>query len=154
MLFRSFIKSQGWRRLRPSFEALALAGRPVRILTTTYIGASDYNALVAIARLPNVSLRISLDGRRRRLHAKAWLFQRANGFSTAYVGSANLSGPALEDGIEWTVRLSEAETPHNLRRFEGAFETLWLDPEFEAFSPDDAAMCRDRKSTRLNSSHT
>lgn len=142
LMLVSFIQWRGWQRLRPAFEALALAGRPVRILTTTYIGASDYRALEAIARLPNVRMRISLDGRRRRLHAKAWLFQRLNGFSTAYVGSANLSGPALEDGIEWTVRLSEVETPHNLNRFQGAFETLWQDPEFEAFSPDDVEMSR------------
>ena len=62
-------------------------------------------------------MRISLDGRRRRLHAKSWLFQRDNGFSSIYVGSANLSGPALEDGIEWTVKLSEVEAPHIVERF-------------------------------------
>src|SRR5580704_13649896 len=64
-------------------------------------------------------------GRRRRLHAKAWLFQRENGFSNTYIGSANLSGPALEDGIEWTVKLSEVEAPHVVERFRGAFDSLW-----------------------------
>lgn len=142
LMLVSFIQWRGWQRLRAAFETLAGLQKPVRILTTTYIGASDFEALEAIGRLPNVELRISLDGRRRRLHAKAWLFERSNGFSTAYVGSANLSGPALEDGIEWTVRLSEVETPHNVERFRGAFETMWQDVEFERFSPDDEEMCR------------
>ncbi|MBY0503402.1 MAG: DUF3427 domain-containing protein [Bryobacteraceae bacterium] len=141
LMLVSFIQWRGWQRLKVAFEELADSGKPVRILTTTYIGASDYNALLALAALPNVELKISLDGQRRRLHAKAWLFERCNGFSTAYVGSANLSGPALEDGIEWTVRLSQVETPHNLERFRGAFATLWQDPEFLSFRVDDAAMC-------------
>ena len=111
-------------------------------MTTTYIGATDFRAIQELAQLPNVELRISLDGRRRRLHAKAWLFQRDNGFSSVYVGSANLSGPALEDGIEWTVKLSEVEAPHIVERFRGAFDSLWCDEEFERFRPDDEDFCR------------
>jgi superfamily II DNA or RNA helicase/HKD family nuclease len=137
----SFIQWRGWQRMRIAMEDLARAGRRIRVLTTTYIGASDYKALEAMASLPNVELRISLDGRRRRLHAKAWLFVRDNGFSSAYVGSANLSGPALEDGIEWTMKLSEAEAPHVVEKFRGAFESYWNDPEFELYSPQDEAMC-------------
>ena len=87
-------------------------------------------------------MRISLDGRLRRPHAKAWLFQRDNGFSSVYVGSANLSGPALEDGIEWTVKLSEVEAPHIVGRFRGAFDSLWCDEEFELFRADDEDFCR------------
>ncbi len=142
LMLVSFIQWRGWQRLRPAFEELAKAGKRVRILTTTYIGASDFRALEAIARLRNVNLKISLDGRRRRLHAKAWLFERFNGFSTAYVGSANLSGPALEDGIEWTVKVSEVEAPHILERFRGAFDSMWEDVEFESFSPEDEHSCR------------
>lgn len=124
-------------RLKRVFLDLADRNVPVSVLTTTYIGATDFRAVEEIARLRNVELKISLYGRRRRLHAKAWLFQRDNGFSSIYVGSANLSGPALEDGIEWTVKLSEVEAPHIVGRFRGAFDSLWCDPEFERFDPDD-----------------
>src|ERR1035438_6243819 len=138
----SFVQWRGWQRLKSAFHDLAGSHVPIRLLTTTYIGATDFRAIQELARLPNVELRISLDGRRRRLHAKAWLFQRDNGFSSVYVGSANLSGPALEDGIEWTVKLSEVEAPHIVERFLGAFQSLWCDEEFEQFRPDDEDFCR------------
>ena len=138
----SFVQWRGWQRLKKSFHDLAERNVPIRLLTTTYIGATDFRAIQDLARLPNVDLRISLDGRRRRLHAKAWLFQRDNGFSSVYVGSANLSGPALEDGIEWTVKLSEVEAPHIVQRFQGAFDSLWCDEEFEQFRPEDEEFCR------------
>ncbi|MGA3347082.1 MAG: DUF3427 domain-containing protein [Terracidiphilus sp.] len=138
----SFVQWRGWQRLKSAFHTLAERKVPIRFLTTTYIGATDFRAIEELSRLPNVDLRISLDGRRRRLHAKAWLFQRDNGFSSIYVGSANLSGPALEDGIEWTVKLSEVEAPHIVERFRGAFESLCCDEEFEEFRPNDEAFCR------------
>ena len=138
----SFIQWRGWQRLKAAFHELASRAVPIRLLTTTYIGATDFRAVEELSRLPNVEMRISLDGRRRRLHAKAWLFQRDNGFSSVYVGSANLSGPALEDGIEWTVKLSEVEAPHIVERFRGAFDSLWSDEEFEQFRPDDEAFCQ------------
>src|SRR6516162_3704991 len=138
----SFIQSRGWQRLKSAFQDLASRSIPIRILTTTYIGATDFRAIHELSKLPNVELRVSLDGRRRRLHAKAWLFQRDNGFSSVYIGSANLSGPALDDGIEWTVKLSEAESPHVVGRFRAAFDTLWADEEFELFRPEDEEQCR------------
>jgi superfamily II DNA or RNA helicase/HKD family nuclease len=141
LMLVSFVQWRGWQRLKNAFHKLADRGVPIRLLTTTYIGATDFRAIEALALLPNVELRISLDGRRRRLHAKAWLFQRDNGFSSVYVGSANLSGPALEDGIEWTVKLSEVEAPHIVERFRGAFDSLWCDEEFERFRPDDEEFC-------------
>jgi HKD family nuclease len=55
---------------------MARAATRLRILTTTYTGATEARALDELARLPGCEVRVSLDGRRTRLHAKAWLFQR------------------------------------------------------------------------------
>jgi hypothetical protein len=58
----------------------------VRILTTTYTGATEARALDELARLPGCEVRVSLDGRRTRLHAKAWLSQRKSGFGRSAIG--------------------------------------------------------------------
>ncbi|ABC83634.1 DUF3427 domain-containing protein [Anaeromyxobacter dehalogenans] len=132
----SFIKWHGWRRLRSAFEAFARAGKKLRVLTTTYMGATDREALDAIARLPGAEVRVSFDARRTRLHAKAWQFHRATGFSSVYVGSANVSSAALSDGIEWNLKASEVESRAIVEKFRGAFASLWEDGEFEPYHPD------------------
>lgn len=82
-------------------------------------------------------MRVSLDGRRTRLHAKAWLFQRKSGFGSAYVGSANLSGAALTGGLEWTVKLTQRAQEALFARAVAHFETLWADSEFQRYDPDN-----------------
>lgn len=148
----SFVTWEGWRRLQPSLEALARRGGRLRLITTTYTGATDAEAVAAIARLPGASVRVSYEGRRTRLHAKAWHFRRRSGFSTAWVGSANLSRAALSGGLEWTMKASAIDQPDILAKFAGTFETLWNDEEFERFEIDDeerlrAAIARERGGT-------
>ena len=144
----AFVTRGGVRQLDDAIDRLVTGHRPgepsrLRILTTTYTGATELAALTALALRPGVEVRVSFDGRRTRLHAKAWLFHRASGLSTAYVGSANLSAPALVGGLEWTLKTSAAELPAVVDKFAGAFETLWADGEFEQFDPrDDHAVDR------------
>lgn len=133
----SFVTWEGWRRLQPALEEFAKTGKLMRLMTTTYTGATDAEAVEAIAKLPNVKVRVSYDARRTRLHAKAWLFHRETGFGTAYVGSANLSRAALSGGLEWTVKIAEADLPYVLEKFRGTFDTLWEDNEFEKYDPND-----------------
>jgi superfamily II DNA or RNA helicase len=109
------------------------AGRPLRVLTTVYLGATDRRALDWLVE-HKAQVRVSTDTRRTRLHAKAWPFHRASGSSTAYIGSSNLSAPALLDGLEWNVRLAALETPAMLRKFEGTFEAYWEEGEFEPYA--------------------
>ena len=137
----SFITWSGVRKLLDVLEqvtALDAHGNPktrFRILTTTYIGATEVRAVDAFAKLPGVELRISLDGRRTRLHAKAWIFHRVTNFGTAFVGSANLSESALIGGIEWTVKFAQASDSPLFSAAVASFETLWNDREFQPYDP-------------------
>jgi superfamily II DNA or RNA helicase len=132
-LLCAFIKWSGLRLLQEALSAHLDAGRPLRVLTTVYMGATDRKALDwLVAR--GAQVRVSTDTRRTRLHAKAWLFLRASGASTAYIGSSNLSSAALLDGLEWNVRLAALETPSMLRKFKDTFEAYWEEGEFEPYA--------------------
>jgi superfamily II DNA or RNA helicase/HKD family nuclease len=140
----SFIRVSGVRKLQDVLQQITATGAQgqgatrLRILTTTYTGATEARALDELARLPGCEVRVSLDGRRTRLHAKAWLFQRKTGFGSAYVGSANLSGAALTGGLEWTVKLTQRGQEALFTRALAHFETLWADSEFQRYNPDNA----------------
>lgn len=143
----SFITVSGVRKLQDILQQITATGAQqlgqeqpktrLRILTTTYTGATEARALDELARLPGCEVRVSLDGRRTRLHAKAWLFQRKTGFGSAYVGSANLSGAALTGGLEWTVKLTQRAQEALFARAVAHFETLWADSEFQRYDPDN-----------------
>ena len=144
----SFITWSGIRKLWDVLEiatainAKGQARTRLRILTTTYTGATEARALEALGKLPGVEIRVSLDGRRTRLHAKAWIFHRLTGFGSAYVGSANLSAAALMGGLEWTVKFTEAGQSPLYIAATAHFETLWNDPEFQPFDPRNEEQVR------------
>ena len=139
----SFITISGVRKLRDVLTrvtAVGADGKPpirIRVLTTTYIGATEAAAVDELARLPGCEVRVSLDGRRTRLHAKAWIFHRDTGFGSAYVGSANLTGAALMGGLEWTVKFTQRAQAELYARAIAHFDTLWEDSEFQRYDPDN-----------------
>ncbi len=131
----SFVKWSGFIELRDALQQFSdrhEGSPPLRVLTTTYMGATEVEALDALEKL-GADVRVSYDARRTRLHAKAWLFHRATGFSTGIIGSSNLSYSALRDGCEWNVRLSNVDNSPILRKFEATFAQYWDDPAFEAY---------------------
>ncbi|MFF4070507.1 DUF3427 domain-containing protein [Streptomyces chartreusis] len=135
-LLCAFVKWYGLRVLEDSLRAAAERGIPIRVITTTYIGATDRHALDRLVRDFGAEVRVNYEIRSTRLHAKAWLFRRQSGFDTAYVGSSNLSKAALLDGLEWNVRLSSVATPAVLNKFEATFDAYWNDIAFEPYDPD------------------
>ena len=138
----SFIKWSGLRLLRPAFESLAASGVRIRIISTSYMGASDPEALEWLASQPSIEVRLSYDTGGTRLHAKAYQFIRSTGYSTAYIGSANMSHAAMTSGLEWTVKVTEQDMKHVLDRFSAEFSVYWDSPEFEPFLDKDFARFR------------
>ncbi|MGW8884356.1 DUF3427 domain-containing protein [Streptomyces sp. NPDC055749] len=135
-LLCAFVKWHGLRVLEQSLASARERGVPIRVLTTTYIGATERRALDRLVQDFGAEVKVNYELRSTRLHAKAWLFRRDSGFDTAYVGSSNLSKAALLDGLEWNVRLSSVATPSVLRKFEATFDAYWSEQAFEAYDPD------------------
>jgi superfamily II DNA or RNA helicase/HKD family nuclease len=132
-LLCAFIKWNGLRVLLPALQSHRARGRALRVITTTYIGATEKRALDALEQL-GAEIKISFETRTTRLHAKAWLLFRESGFTTAFIGSSNLSRTALLDGLEWNVRLSAVVNPDVIDKFAATFESYWQDPAFEAYA--------------------
>lgn len=138
-LLCAFIKWEGLRLLSDSLETLKDYGIPIRVITTTYMGATQRHAIDELVRRFGAEVRINYETNATRLHAKAWMFHRNSGFDTAYVGSSNLSRPALLDGLEWNVRLSGVATPGLLQKFSMTFDSYWEDDAFVPYDPDTDA---------------
>ncbi len=131
----AFVKWYGLRLFDDKLIALRDRGIPVRVITTTYMGATERPALDRLVNELGAQVKVQYDAQRTRLHAKAWLFRRRTGFDTAYVGSSNLSRAAMLDGVEWNVRLSSVSTPPLLQKFLATFDSYWNDSTFEMYDP-------------------
>jgi HKD family nuclease len=127
----AFIRHSGISPLLDTLRRHCEHGRPLRVLTTTYTGSTERRALDGLADL-GAEVRVSYDVSTTRLHAKAWIFHRLSGFSTAFVGSSNLTYSAQVTGLEWNVRVSAARNPDVLAKFGAVFESYWASSDFVA----------------------
>lgn len=133
-LICAFVIWSGVRHLREALRGVIERGGRVRVITTTYMGATEKRAVDELFKL-GCEVRVALDARTTKLHAKAWLLERESGLSTAFVGSSNLSYTALFDGLEWNVRLSSMDAAHVIDRVRMTFESHWASEHFEAYDP-------------------
>ncbi len=111
-------------------------GKTLRLVTTTYTNSTELRALDELARL-GAEIRVSYDTASTRLHAKAWLFHRRSGYSTAYIGSSNLTHSAMVTGLEWNVRVSGARNPDVVAKMSAVFESYWASGDFVPFDRDE-----------------
>jgi superfamily II DNA or RNA helicase len=113
-------------------------GRQLRLLTTVYTGSTEIKALEQLRDL-GAQIRVSYDTTTTRLHAKAWLFRRDSGYSTAYIGSSNLTHSAQISGLEWNVRVSAVRNPDVLSKMVAVFDSYWHHSDFVQFDPEEFA---------------
>ena len=140
----AFIRLSGIKPLLKAFRRHIESGRRLRILTTTYTGSTEQAALDELSDL-GAEIRVSYDESSTRLHAKAWLFERNSGYSTAYVGSSNLTNMALNDGMEWNVRVSAARNLDVIEKVKAVFEAYWQNGEFRPYDSAEFAEHMDRR---------
>ncbi len=130
----SFIKWTGIRIFERELREFTDRGGRLKIITTSYMGATDLKAIEFLSNLRGAEIKVSYNTANERLHAKAYLFHRNSGFHTGYIGSSNLSRSALTNGLEWNIKITTKEVTHIIDKFEKTFETYWEDKEFEKFN--------------------
>jgi len=141
-LMVSFIKKRGLALLLPQLKEFTNRGGLLKVITTTYMQATDFEAIKQLSALKNTEIRITYDETSERLHAKAYIFLRKTGFNTAYIGSSNLSEQALDTGAEWNVKVTQMEQPRMMKTILGSFDASWWAEGYETFvdGEDDARL--------------
>ena len=124
-LMVSFIKKRGLALILPRLREFTNRGGQLKVITTTYMQATDYDAIIQLSSLKNTEIKITYDVSSERLHAKAYVFLRDTGFNTAYIGSSNISEQALDTGAEWNVKVTQMEQPRMMKTILCAFDASW-----------------------------
>ena len=134
-ILMAFVRWSGVGPMAEELRRFTESGKRVRLITTTYTNSTQKEALDRLVDECGVEVKVSYDLTSTRLHAKAWIFRRTSGYSTAYLGSSNLTFQAQTAGLEWNVRVAQARNGDVLDKMSAVFETYWANPDFRLYDP-------------------
>ncbi len=126
----SFLLDSGARLLVEHLRDFLARGGRARILVGDYLGVTEPVALRRLLDLAgDLDLRV-YQSQGVGFHLKSYIFvetEAATGEGFAFVGSSNISAPALTTSIEWNYRISSRRDAEGYAQIRAAFERLFLD---------------------------
>ncbi len=130
----AFITKNGITPLLQVLKELEEKGVPGKILTTDYLTFSEPEALIKLASLTNIDLRMYIAGSDEGFHTKGYIFKNADIFNII-IGSSNLTQSALTTNKEWNTKLTSSESGEFAVQIVKEFNDLWNSDKTKLF-PD------------------
>ena len=128
----AFVRETGMRLLIPSLREALERGANIRILTCDYLQITDPGALRYLLLLKepanqqqgaNVKI---FESKHKSFHMKAYIFTQDDQHkSCAFIGSSNITKSALTTGLEWNLRVDQAENPQRFKEICHQFESIF-----------------------------
>ncbi|MEW5848295.1 MAG: DUF3427 domain-containing protein [Myxococcota bacterium] len=133
----AFVQPSGLQALYPDVVDALRRGAQIRLLTGDYMGTTSADALRRLLELSEQQagfkpylFEVSAG---ESFHPKAYVF-RSGEQGVAYVGSSNLSRQALEEGIEWNLRLVSSDDKEAFSSICQRFDELISSPACKPLS--------------------
>lgn len=120
----AFLLDSGARMIGAHLRDFLGRGGRARILVGDYLNVTEPTALRRLNDLSgNIDVRV-YEARDRGFHLKTYIF-RSHGQGVAFVGSSNLSGPALTDSIEWNYKVVAQDERTGFSEIVAGFESIF-----------------------------
>lgn len=137
-----FISKSMINKLRNAFNYAFKHKIPINIITTTFddqaLFVNLYELEQLIKKYSNVTIKIEDNSQKRseRIHIKAAIFLRNSGFSSAIVGSSNLTLKGMQTGREWNIKINQFNNSSLYNKILNQYYHLW-DDNLLAFNDND-----------------
>lgn len=138
----SFIRQSGLRLILNALIDALDRGVEMRILTGDYLNVTEPMALrhLLLLQESGADIRIFETRGKQSFHMKAYIFtfsdEHGEKSGHAYVGSSNISSSALNQGLEWNLKVELEENPARFAEICRKFEAIYFHENTQRLSND------------------